>query len=165
MCAIFNPFFVFRCRSNHIPKTSPLSPVRVCQNAVQISNMFTFFKWNPCFFWTHHYEQQKIQQYQRNNITCRPRWRCLSTELHPWPSHLRPGNVFFFAGELDVHIILGQILPLVDQNSSSRQIKSEGKIDIKSCQDKFFVESPLVFHYLNLNLFILFFFLGCNETW
>jgi hypothetical protein len=69
----------------------------------------------------------------------------------------------FFAGELDVHIILGQILPLVDQNSSSRQIKSERKIDIKSCQDKFFVESPLVFHYLNL--FILFFFMGCNETW
>ena len=105
---------------------------------------------------------KKLQQYQRNNITCRPRWRCLSTELHPWLSHLRPGNVFF-AGELDVHIILGQILPLVDQNFSSRQIKSERKIDIKSCQDKFFVESPLVFHYLNL--FILFFFMGCNETW
>lgn len=162
MCAIFNPFFVFRCRSNHIPKTFPLSSVRVCQNAVQISHMFAFFKWNPCFFWTHHYEQQKTSAVSKKQHHLQAEVEVSEHRAAPLAESPQAWELFF-AGELDVHIILGQILPLVDQNFSSRQIKSERKIDIKSCQDKFFVESPLVFHYLNL--FILFFFMGCNETW
>ena len=34
------------------PKTVPCSSVRVCQNTLRTSNIFTFLKWNRCFYWT-----------------------------------------------------------------------------------------------------------------